>query len=120
MMMKVVLVMLMMGGGDDNEDKHYRSKIHRNRIYALVTKNVQFDLRLREKNARCKSIGGYLVEFDDLDEQNFVAKFILSSAAGGDLVFIGAIDVESEGKFVPYNTKKPLTYLKWKRWNPDN
>ncbi|GFN95050.1 collectin-11 [Plakobranchus ocellatus] len=69
-------------------------------------------------NELCKSIGGYLVELDSLDEQNFVTRFVKAHRQYSALT--GANDVEREGTFVYYNSKKPMPALKWRYGNPNN
>ncbi|GFN77570.1 Cd209 antigen [Plakobranchus ocellatus] len=85
-------------------------------VYLLSKKNERFSLE--SKNDQCKEAGGYLVELDSKEEQDFVAQF--SKAAGRSFVYISANDVDKEGTFVQYNSKKPIPQLKWKKGEPNN
>ncbi|GFO39067.1 Cd209 antigen, partial [Plakobranchus ocellatus] len=69
-------------------------------------------------NELCKTIDAYLVELDSRDEQKFVSAFL--RAHSKSFAIIGANDVEREGIFVHYNSKKPIPALRWYRTQPDN
>ncbi|GFN80611.1 collectin-11 [Plakobranchus ocellatus] len=87
------------------------------RVYTLSRNNVDFNLE--RMNNFCKRMGGYLAEIDDAEELEFVASKVASITR--NLVYIGTNDVDEEGKYVHYNSKKPLPDgLKWKAGNPDN
>ncbi|GFO23543.1 collectin-11 [Plakobranchus ocellatus] len=85
-------------------------------IYLMKKRNER--TTLKEKNEECQKLGGYLAEFDDQAEQNFVAQF--AKPGGRNYVFIGANDVSQEGTFEQYNSKKPMPKLKWRRGEPNN
>ncbi|GFO45393.1 collectin-11 [Plakobranchus ocellatus] len=87
-----------------------------NSVYFLSKK--LYHISLDRRNELCKTIGGYLVELDSRDEQNFVAKFVRTLSYS--YVFIGGNDIRREGHFVQYNSKKPMPALKWAGPNPDN
>ncbi|GFN80612.1 Cd209 antigen [Plakobranchus ocellatus] len=87
------------------------------KIYTLSRRTMNFDLE--KMNNFCKEMGGYLAEIDDAEEFEFVASKIATITRYP--VYIGTNDVEEEGKYVHYNSKKPLLDgLKWKAGNPDN
>ncbi|GFN80614.1 collectin-12 [Plakobranchus ocellatus] len=86
------------------------------KIYAISRRDAVFDLE--KMNNKCKEMSGYLVEIDDAEELKFVTKLAILTRS---LVYIGTNDVEEEGKYVHYNSKKSLPDgLKWKAGNPDN
>ncbi|GFN77572.1 Cd209 antigen [Plakobranchus ocellatus] len=85
-------------------------------VYLLSKKSEPFDLK--SKNDQCEEAGGNLVELDSKEEQDFVAQF--AKAAGRDIVGVGASDVDKEGTFVQYNSKKPLPKLEWRKGEPNN
>ncbi|GFO14107.1 Cd209 antigen [Plakobranchus ocellatus] len=87
-----------------------------NSVYFL-SKRISYD-SLDRRNELCKTIGGYLVELDSRDEQNFVAKFVTTISYS--YIFTGGNDIRREGHFVQYNSKKPMPALKWVGPNPDN
>ena len=100
-----------------NRAKFYVSGTHNNRVY-LVSKAVEaFDLA--RANRLCGESGGYLVEFDDTEELKLVLG-IVSKVGGTDWFFTGGNDVDREGHFVYYNSKKPVPNLQWWRGQPDN
>ncbi|GFO30685.1 C-type lectin domain family 4 member m [Plakobranchus ocellatus] len=70
-------------------------------------------------NDRCKQLGGYLVQFDNKHEASFVARY-LDSIRGGGPYFTGITDEDSEGRFNTYNDKKPVIFVKWRWFQPDN
>ncbi|GFN80609.1 collectin-12 [Plakobranchus ocellatus] len=94
------------------------SAVYKNeKVYTLTRRNEVFNLE--KMNNKCKEMGGYLVEIDDAEELEFVASKVASITK--NLVYIGTNDVDEEGKYVFYNSKKPLPDgLKWKAGNPDN
>ncbi|GFN99516.1 collectin-11 [Plakobranchus ocellatus] len=96
--------------------KYFISDFYNGRVYFMSKTNEGFNLNT--KNKQCIDAGGYLVELDDTDEQEFVAQF--SKAAGRSSVFVSANDVDKEGSFVQYNSKKPIPQLKWKKGEPNN
>ena len=100
-----------------NRDKFYVSRTHNNRVY-LVRKAVE-SFNLARANRLCGESGGYLVEFDDTEELQLVLG-IVSKVGGTDSFFTGGNDVDWEGHFVYYNSKKPVPNLRWRRGQPDN
>ncbi|GFO30718.1 collectin-12 [Plakobranchus ocellatus] len=75
---------------------------------------------LAKMNERCKKdVGGFLVQLDHPQEQNFVSDFIYK--AGWGPFFTGVTDEKSEGKYYQYNNNKPVEIrLNWKWFQPDN
>ncbi|GFN98794.1 pulmonary surfactant-associated protein d [Plakobranchus ocellatus] len=69
-------------------------------------------------NKLCKAIGGYLVELDSREEQNFVTGFMRAHDKYN--AYTGGNDIRREGTFVYYNSKKPMPALKWRPGNPNN
>ncbi|GFN95915.1 Cd209 antigen [Plakobranchus ocellatus] len=87
-----------------------------NSVYFVSRRKAQ--IALSRRNELCKSIGGYLVELDSLEEQLFVTQILKDH----DIHFAitGANDFKREGTFVYYNSKKPIPALKWWPGMPDN
>ncbi|GFO44266.1 histone-lysine N-methyltransferase SETMAR [Plakobranchus ocellatus] len=75
-------------------------------------------ISINRRNELCKSIGGYLVELDSREEQDFVNEF--ARAHSSSHAFTGANDIMLESTFVYYNSKKPMPALKWVFDNPNN
>ncbi|GFN77749.1 Cd209 antigen [Plakobranchus ocellatus] len=92
------------------------SPLHNGRVYTLSKKDETFNLQ--KMNDRCKEAGGYLVEIDDQEEQDFVTNF--STRAAGKIIYVGANDLQKEGTFVQYNSKKVMSNIKWKKGEPNN
>ncbi|GFN77757.1 C-type lectin [Plakobranchus ocellatus] len=99
-----------------NKDTYLVSALHEGRVYTMNKKTERFSLQ--KMNDRCKEIGGYLVEIDNQDEQEFVAKF--STLLGNKMVYTGANDIQKEGTFVQYNSKKLVSNVKWMEGEPSN
>ncbi|GFO28078.1 collectin-12 [Plakobranchus ocellatus] len=70
-------------------------------------------------NDRCKGLGGYLVQIDDVDESQFV-QFLTTAVSGRGPFFTGITDEETEGRFYTYNDRKIAKYLDWRWFQPDN
>ncbi|GFO06689.1 mannose-binding protein c [Plakobranchus ocellatus] len=64
----------------------------------------------------CAEAGGYVLEFERLEEQIFVTRFIKSIGPGE--YYIGANDEETEGTFVYYNSHKNVTNVQWAEGEP--
>ncbi|GFO06685.1 collectin-11 [Plakobranchus ocellatus] len=94
--------------------RFYVSNILGNSVYS-VSKSERA-LNLRSMNAICRLTGGFVLEFEHLGEQFFVADFIKSLGPGE--YYIGANDVETEGTFVYYNSGKPVTNVLWAEGEP--
>ncbi|GFN93792.1 C-type lectin domain family 4 member f [Plakobranchus ocellatus] len=90
------------------------STIYKKNIY-LATRMIG-KFTLQEMNQTCTETKGYLVEFSDLDEQNFVKGFLRT--LGTNKYFTGANDVDNEGNFVYYTSGKPVVNVKWMAGNP--
>ncbi|GFR72171.1 shell fibrous prismatic perlucin-like protein 1 [Elysia marginata] len=91
------------------------SEVRQNRIY-LVSKDVpNFDLH--QMSRKCEVLGGYLVEFDDNHELDFVQDLV-TKLRGADRFFSGGNDRDTEGTFV---YKKPAPPdLDWLIGSRDN
>ncbi|GFN74132.1 hypothetical protein PoB_000063800 [Plakobranchus ocellatus] len=76
-------------------------------------------LSLAKRNARCKSIGAYLVKIDDPVEHKLLVGAV-SRYKGWGPFFTGITDEGSEGRYYNFNDKSPAKYLKWKYFQPDN
>ncbi|GFO16617.1 mannose-binding protein c [Plakobranchus ocellatus] len=76
-------------------------------------------LNLAQRNARCKEIGAYLVQIDNVEEHRFVAGFVFRVKGYGPY-FTGITDEGSEGRYYNFNDKSPAKYLKWRWFQPDN
>ncbi|GFN76775.1 collectin-11 [Plakobranchus ocellatus] len=99
-----------------NTAKYIVSSIYKGRVYTLNREDTVFNLETM--NNLCKGEGGYLVEFDDQDEQEFARAF--AAFAGNDIVYTGANCVEKACTFVYYNSNKPMTNVKWVPGEPNN
>ncbi|GFO33852.1 collectin-11 [Plakobranchus ocellatus] len=90
------------------------STLYKKSVYLASRSMARF--ALEKMNQKCKEYKGYLVEFSDLDEQNFVKGFLRT--LGTNKYFTGANDVDSEGNFVYYSSGKPVVNVKWMAENP--
>ncbi|GFO16291.1 Cd209 antigen [Plakobranchus ocellatus] len=94
------------------------SKPFQGSIY-LVQKH-RSNFHLFHKNQHCRKFGGYLVELNSLEEEDYVQKLVNESNNFGKFVFTGANDIKRENSFFFYNSKQPMPTLRWKPGNPDN
>ncbi|GFN76777.1 collectin-11 [Plakobranchus ocellatus] len=99
-----------------NTVKYIVSSIYKGRVYTLNREDMVFNLETM--NNLCKGEGGYLVEFKDQDEQEFAETFV--ALVGNRIVLTGANCVEKACTFVYYNSKKPVTNVKWLPREPNN
>ncbi|GFO31301.1 C-type lectin-related protein 1 [Plakobranchus ocellatus] len=93
------------------------SDISKGRVYLASKAHMAFNIGAA--NQTCKSSGGYLVELDDREEFQFVSDF--ATLIGGTVHFwTGCNDIEREGHFVYFNSKKPVPFWAWASNQPDN
>ncbi|GFO15772.1 C-type lectin domain family 4 member g-like [Plakobranchus ocellatus] len=95
--------------------KYMISGIFRGRVYTLSKAAGEFNLEA--KNDLCIDAGGYLVEFNDEEEQNFAARFE-QKFRDGEITLTGVNCVEEGCKFVNYNSNTPAT-VKWRKGEPN-
>ncbi|GFO31298.1 collectin-11 [Plakobranchus ocellatus] len=94
------------------------SDISKGRVY--LASKAQAAFNIGAANQACKSSGGHLVEFDDDEEYQFVYDFA-TRTGGANTFWTGANDIEREGHFVYFNSKKPVpTLTAWSSGQPDN
>ncbi|GFO02017.1 collectin-11 [Plakobranchus ocellatus] len=100
-------------------DQYVLSDIFRDSVYVISRVDASFELE--KNNQICKEMGGYLAEVDDREEEDFLGNFA-TETAGKIFVYIGINDVEKEGEYVYYTSKKPLVVANFKWWynNPDD
>ena len=84
----------------------------------LVTKTAA-DFNIASANYFCRLYGGYLVELDDFEEYQFVSDLV-SKILGANSFYTGGNDIDSEGTFVYYNSKKPVPQNIWTGGKPSN
>ncbi|GFO30714.1 pulmonary surfactant-associated protein a [Plakobranchus ocellatus] len=70
-------------------------------------------------NDRCKELGGYLFEPTDRPEATHVAAGVRRLRRRGPY-YTGVTDEESEGRFYFYNSKRPVSNIRWRWFQPDN
>ncbi|KAK3748706.1 hypothetical protein RRG08_019413 [Elysia crispata] len=102
---------------DGINDEFDESRIHQGRVYILTKKRKQFNIA--KANKYCRKFGGYLVEIDGKDEMKFVQNLLLPTDKWSHF-FTGVNDIDKEGKFVFYHSKKPVPKLKWASGQPDS
>ena len=90
---------------------------YRNTVY-LVSK-TEANFNIASANNFCRESGGYLVELDDTDESRFV-KDLVTRIGGANIFWTGGNDIDSEGTFVYYNSKKPVPPNLWSGSEPNN
>ncbi|GFO43379.1 C-type lectin domain family 4 member f isoform x1 [Plakobranchus ocellatus] len=95
----------------------YVSDISKDRVYLVSKTKASFNIGAA--NQACKSNGGYLVELDNHEEFQFVSDFL--TLTGGDGPFwTGANDIEREGYFYYFNSKKQIPAWAWVPNRADN
>ncbi|GFO31295.1 perlucin c protein [Plakobranchus ocellatus] len=94
------------------------SDISKGRVY--LASKAQAAFNIGAANQACKSSGGYLVELDDDEEYQFVYDFV-TRTGGANNFFTGGNDIDREGQFVYFNSKKSVPSLtKWAPGQPNN
>ncbi|GFS08350.1 C-type lectin [Elysia marginata] len=93
------------------------SDIFRGRRYYASKAVAPFNIQAAD--SLCSMLDGYLVEVDDMDEFHFVHSFV-RNVAGTDFFFTGANDIDREGVWKFWHSKKPVTFFHWKSRQPDN
>ena len=86
------------------------SEVHRGSKY-FVSRTVS-PFNIQAADSLCSMLGGYLVEIDDDDEFNFVLKFV-KHVGGARNFFTGGNDIEEEGVFKFWHSKRPVTFFTW-------
>ncbi|GFO15288.1 Cd209 antigen [Plakobranchus ocellatus] len=81
------------------------STIFKGKIY-FISKTIA-DFEIADAASSCELYGGYLVEIDDEEELKFVSDFV-SQTGKGVRYFTGANDLNMEGYFEFYHSKKPM------------
>ena len=85
--------------------------------YYLASKTANFDIVTAD--ATCAAYGGYLAELDDEAEYDFVSNFIRS--LGESIHFgVGVNDIDVEGSYRFYRSKKAITFSRWAPGEPAN
>ncbi|GFO13808.1 collectin-11 [Plakobranchus ocellatus] len=94
------------------------SDISKGRVY--LASKAQAAFNIGAANQACKSSGGYLVEFDDDEEYQFVYDFV-TRTGGANTFWTGGNDIATEGHFVYFNSKRPVpTLTGWAGGQPDD
>ena len=90
---------------------------YKGRIYLASRLTMQSNIA--QKNKVCTAKGGYLVEFDNPKEFDFVLNF--AKAIDADENFMtGGNDLDHEGVFTYFHSKKAIPSLRWRSGQPDN
>ena len=99
-------------------NKYEISAIYKDRVY-LGSKQVA-PFNIQQDDAACVTQGGYLLEIDNNEENKFTWDFA-QRLGNTDYVATGANDIDQEGKFVFYHSKKPLpSNVTWLPNQPDD
>lgn len=94
------------------------SDIYKERVYLASKQEKNFNLPTA--NAACQAAGGYLLEIDDNEENKFAFDFA-KRIGGSDHFALGGNDLEREGRFIYFNSKKPVPdHVTWMRDRPNN
>ena len=83
---------------------------YRNTVY-LVSKTEE-NFNIASANNFCRESGGYLVELDDMEEYQFV-RGLVTRIEGATYFWTGGNDIDEEGTFVYYDSKKPVPPNLW-------
>ena len=101
---------------DFDRKKFFVSTVYEGRVYLIAKASRGFNIE--EANKLCMESGGYLVELNDNQEFQFVSS--LKDPHERVPLWTGANDIDNEGTFVYYNSKKPVPPLKWMAHEPNN
>ncbi|GFO35136.1 lectin-galc1 [Plakobranchus ocellatus] len=94
------------------------SDIRDDRVYTISSSLTRFNIG--RANEACKSLGGYLVEFNDDKEFKFVYDFV-NLRGKTNTYFTGGNDIAKEGTFVYFSSGKLVPRLNgWAKKQPDN
>ncbi|GFS16157.1 lectin C-type domain protein [Elysia marginata] len=94
------------------------SDVYEGRVYLASKTETMFNLQ--SANAACQAAGGYLLEIDDNDENQYTFDFA-KRLGGSDHFALGGNDIKDEGQFVYFNSKKPVPdHVTWMRGRPNN
>ncbi|RUS83253.1 hypothetical protein EGW08_008976 [Elysia chlorotica] len=74
---------------------------------------------ITEVDKTCESYGGYIAEIDDQAENDFVFNFV-KTVGPRQKYAVGNNDIDEEGKYVFYHSKKPVVFSKWIKNEPNN
>ncbi|GFO33790.1 C-type lectin [Plakobranchus ocellatus] len=94
--------------------KYDVSNIANGRVYAASKTEEMQDMRNIERS--CDLIGGYVAEIDSVAEQMLLTNFL--KMTGNDGYYIGANDMQQEGTFVQFNSRKPASNVQWALGHP--
>ena len=92
------------------------SGVYEGKRYLISKAKATFNIQ--KTNTQCEIMGGYLVEIDDQKEFDFVFDFCKSLE--GDNFFTGGNDIDEEGVWIYWHSKKPVEFSKWYQDQPNN
>lgn len=93
------------------------SGIFRGRRYHVSKFVAAFNINASD--AECVSLGGYLLELDDKSEFDFVHDF-LQQLTGTHFYFTGMNDIDREGVWKFWHSKRHVSFFYWSSGQPDN
>ncbi|CAL1541107.1 unnamed protein product, partial [Lymnaea stagnalis] len=93
-----------------------RTMIHSNHTYYLSEDVYRHD---DINSAVCELFGGYLVEVDDVDEQEALKAFMENGTDYFGILISGS-GVEREGRWLHQRTGLPVNYTDWRPGEPDD
>ncbi|GFR65754.1 lectin C-type domain containing protein [Elysia marginata] len=94
------------------------SDVFRGRRYYVSKVVAPFNIQAAD--SLCSMLDGYLVEINSMDEFNFVHKFVKHVGGSGHF-FTGGNDIEEEGVWRFWHSKKLVNFFNWKvSSQPDN
>ncbi|GFO33858.1 collectin-10 [Plakobranchus ocellatus] len=94
--------------------KYDVSNIVSGRVYAVSKTEEMEDMRNISKS--CDLIGGYVAEINNVGEQMLLTNFL--KMIGNYRYYIGANDMEREGTFVQFKSRKPAPNVQWAPRHP--
>ncbi|GFR79988.1 C-type lectin [Elysia marginata] len=98
--------------------KYDVSPVYKETLYLASRAVKLFNIAADDK--ACQKQGGYLAEIDDDQESQFVLDFA-TETGGTEIFMIGANDLDDEGHFVFFHSKKPVPgHLTWKSGEPND
>ncbi|GFN87184.1 C-type lectin [Plakobranchus ocellatus] len=90
------------------------------KTYFVSKTAAPFDIQAA--NALCAAAsGGHLAEIETKDQNDFVVNFVKSkNVDSANIYFLGGNDIEEEGVWRHYHSKKPISFLNWGEHEPNN
>ncbi|CAL1548882.1 unnamed protein product [Lymnaea stagnalis] len=98
------------------KSKYAISGLHNGSRYYLSP--ASWILVMKEAEAQCELLGGYLTEVDSEDEYLFIKNFLVAYQ-DYEIIYTGGHDEDLENNWVNTYSKSPVKYIKWAQGQPN-